>query len=84
MTEIVSRFVIETQKTAEIVAAWFEKAPASRLYLMTEIIEEATGIAGETKDAERLAPIVGRLLAELGMTCKRMRGPQGNRRYWVK
>lgn len=84
MTEIVSRFVIETQQTAEIVSAWFEKATVSRMYLMTEIIEEAAGISGATKDAERLAPIVGRLLGELGMSCKRMRGPQGNRRYWVK
>lgn len=84
MTEIVSRFVIEAQQTAEIIAVWFEKSTPGRLYLISEIIEEATGAIGGTKDAERLAPIVGRLLSELGMTKKRMRGPQGNRHYWVK
>lgn len=84
MTEIVSRFVIENQKTAERVAAWFETASECRLYLLADIIHEEFGVSPETKDAERLAPIVGRLLSMLGMSSKRMRGPQGNRRYWVK
>lgn len=84
MNDCISRHCIDLEGTSRIVSAWYAEAVVSRPYLMAEILCSAFGIDSESKDAQRLSPIIGRNLVSLGMTSKRMRGPQGNRHYWIK
>ena len=84
MTDFISRHCIEMANAAKIITEWHASAIGGKLYLMAEILESMFGVDSESKDAQRLSPVIARELAALGMTNKRMRGPSGNRHYWIK
>ena len=84
MNREISLYCTNESETEQQMAAWHAAATAGKPHLMAEILQTALGIADASKDAERLAPVAGRYLTALGMKNRRMRGPQGNRHYWIK
>lgn len=84
MTDCISKYCFDLLEIAQAVHTWHNQAICGKPYLMAEILDSAFGLDSESKDAQRLSPVAGRFLSELGVAHKRMRGPQGNRHYWIK
>jgi len=84
MSDLISKHCLDIAKTAQTISAWHDRAVCGQPYLMAEILKAALDVDADSKDAQRLSPVVGRLLTEFGMTHKQFRGPHGNRKYWIK
>lgn len=84
MTDCISKYCFDLLETAQAVRTWHNLAICGKPYLMAEILKSAMDVDADSKDAQRLSPVVGRFLSELGVAHKQFRGPHGNRKYWIK
>lgn len=66
------------------VAAW-QRGTLWALYTMDRIIADIMGNDPvDEKEAQRLSPMIGHSLRKRGWINRRMRGPVGNRHYWMR